>query len=96
MSMPTPRPEMSETTEAVEKPDAKISMVASWSLIASDAACVRRPFLMAAALILAGSMPPPSSVRAMTMWFSSCRAASVTRPCAGLPAATRTSGVSMP
>jgi hypothetical protein len=93
MSMPTPRPDMSETALAVEKPDAKIRLSASRSFRASAAAWVTTPFFTAAALIRAGSMPLPSSLTSITMWFSSWRADRSTRPRAGFPAAARRRGL---
>ena len=86
MSMPTPRPEMSVSAAAVEKPDAKISPRASRSDRALAAAGVSSPLRTADSFRCAGSMPLPSSVISMTTWFSSCRADRVTSPCAGFPA----------
>ena len=94
-SMPTPRPETFVTAAAVEKPGRKIRLVTSRAPIRATCSAVSRPFSTALAPMTAGSMPLPSSVISMLTWPPSWKARSSSRPSAGLPAATRTSGVSM-
>ena len=92
-SMPTPRPETSLTSLAVEKPGAKISCHTSSSLMVSE---TDRPLSRALASSLSRSRPAPSSITSMRMLPPWCWAESVRRPVRGLPAASRVSGSSMP
>ncbi len=91
--MPTPRPDTSVTTSAVEKPGAKISCQTSASLIESDTA---RPFCAALARIRSRFRPAPSSATSITIlppWWPADRNK---RPASDLPAAARACGISMP
>ncbi len=67
-SMPTPRPEMSETVSAVEKPGANTRLTISRSVISLAWASLTIPLAMALASTFFGSMPRPSSVMAMITW----------------------------
>ncbi len=91
-SIPTPRPERSVTSGAVENPGWKISALRS----ASRRRLVSIPRSAAAWRMPARSSPAPSSATSMTMLPASRRARSVSRPAGGLPAAARRSGGSMP
>ena len=93
-SMPTPRPETSDTSAAVEKPGAKISM----SICSSVRVWPRSTsaLSMALASTRSRSMPRPSSSISMKMRPDRCSAARWMVPSAGLPTAMRSSGVSMP
>lgn len=93
-SMPTPRPEMLETTAAVEKPGAKIRLSISSSDSCASGAMMPRS--IALALTRARSMPRPSSATVMTMRPDWCAADRVTTPSPSLPAALRSAGVSRP
>ena len=62
-SMPTPRPETSETTSAVEKPGVKISSMISRSVRRSSAEI--KPCLMPRARTFSRLIPPPSSETSM-------------------------------
>jgi hypothetical protein len=68
-SMPTPRPEISETWAAVENPAAKIRPRAAASVIAVASSAVTRPRSTARALSLAGSSPRPSSETRISTWL---------------------------
>ena len=94
-SMPTPRPEMSLVVSAVEKPGVKRSSIArAMSTVSTasggDQARARRPWRRP----LAGSMPRPSSRTVMTTLPPAWRAESSSMPVGGLPAASRSAGVS--
>ena len=84
-SMPTPRPETSVTTSAVEKPGAKISAQTSSSVIVSGASMPRSRALVSS---LSRDRPRPSSRTSMTIEPPWCEAASVIVPCSGLPLAS--------
>jgi len=60
-SMPTPRPEMSLVTSAVEKPGWKSSSIAFAMSVVSTASAPIRPLSAAFWATLRGSMPRPSS-----------------------------------
>ena len=92
-SIPTPRPETSVTTSAVENPGAKIRLNTSPSLILS---LTGKPLDFALANILSRFKPPPSSVTSITMLPPLCAAESVNVPASDLPAALRPAGISMP
>ena len=84
-SMPTPRPEMSETGSAVEKPGRKIRLSICSSVsdcVGSDQAAARRAFWPHALAVDAA----PSSATSMTMRPPACSADSRMVPSAGLPA----------
>ena len=93
-SMPTPRPEMSDTEEAVEKPGMKIRLSTSSSLRLESTSI--RPLSMAIWRTRGRSMPLPSSETSITIrplrWAADRR----TVPSGPFPAATRTSGRSRP
>lgn len=93
-SIPTPRPEMFDTSRAVEKPGAKIS----WSISSSDrrASAGTMPRSAAIASTRSRSMPAPSSLTEITMRLPLCSADRRRRPSAGLPFASRSAGSSMP
>lgn len=63
-SMPTPRPEMSVTCSAVEKPGMKMSCQTSSSVMESET-CM--PCFCAFARILSRRRPAPSSLTSITM-----------------------------
>src|SRR3954466_671910 len=65
-SMPTPRPEMSLVTSAVEKPGRKSSSAAPLPSSVRPASAVIRPRSTARLPTLTGSMPRPSSRTSMT------------------------------
>ena len=65
--MPTPRPEMSEISVAVEKPEENISSRACSSDIAASVSSAIRPSSSALRLIAVGSIPRPSSVISITI-----------------------------
>jgi len=93
-SMPTPRPEISVTRAAVEKPGRKISAWTSWSF--SSWFSATSPFSRALTRIRSRFRPRPSSVSSTMIeppsWYAERR--SVER--AGLPALRRSSVVSTP
>ena len=93
-SIPTPRPERSVTFSAVEKPAAKMRSKISRSSRFSSARIIPRS--IAFLRIFAAFKPRPSSSIWMTMKPPWWKARSVIVPAAGLPAATRASGISMP
>ena len=93
-SIPTPRPEMSDTVAAVEKPGMKMMLSISSSLITASGAI--SPLVIALSRTRARLIPAPSSDTSITMRPDRCSAASRTTPSAGLPIATRFSGVSSP
>ena len=93
-SMPTPRPEIFEIVEAVENPGRNRRL--SISLSVSCASAGISPFLIAEARTLGRSIPAPSSAISMTIRPERWAAVSRTKPSAGLPAASRCSGDSMP
>jgi hypothetical protein len=95
-SMPTPRPERSDTALAVEKPGANTSITASSSGSAAARSLSSRPFSTALRRTISGSMPLPSSLTRMMTLSLSCSACRRMVPCGGLPAPRRASGVSMP
>ncbi len=95
-SMPTPRPEMSLTFSAVEKPGAKTSRVASRSSKRAACSAVMTPFSTAFARIRWGSMPRPSSRISRFTWPPSWKARTSSRPARGLPATARVFGSSKP
>ena len=95
-SMPTPRPDTSETDRAVEKPGSRIRENSSRGDIRSSSDSVFSRMASALSRTAWGSMPRPSSRISMRIWPSSCAALSVIRPTAGLPFATRSAGASMP
>ena len=68
-SMPTPRPDTSETTSAVENPGVKISSMISRSLKRSSAEI--SPCLIPRARTLSRLIPPPSSETSMMIWLPS-------------------------
>src|SRR5664279_3181574 len=90
-SMPTPRPEMSETADAVEKPGRKIRL----SISSSDrgASAAMRPFAAASDLTRARSIPAPSSAILITIRPDRCNAERWTKPSSGFPSAIRRSGL---
>ncbi|MCY1546961.1 hypothetical protein D9M68_829920 [compost metagenome] len=92
-SMPTPRPEMSVTFSAVEKPGAKINCQISSS---GEFSLTARPWAIAFLRILSRFRPAPSSLTSITMLPPLCWADSTSCPTGSLPEATRFSGVSMP
>jgi hypothetical protein len=92
-SMPTPRPDTSVTTSAVEKPGSKIRFQTSASVIESGAAMPRSRALASS---LARFRPLPSSRTSMTIEPPWCEAERLIVPCSGLPLARRSSGDSMP
>ncbi len=93
-SMPTPRPASSDTLSAVLKPAAKIICASS----ASDASApsANSPVERARSRMRARSSPAPSSRNStptsLPSWLTLMRIS----PLTSLPAATRTSGLSMP
>ena len=92
-SMPTPRPDTSVTTSAVEKPGAKISIQTSLSGMLSDTSMPRsRAFFR----IFSRFMPLPSSRTSITIEPPWCEAARVKVPVSDLPALIRSSGDSIP
>ena len=95
-SMPTPRPERSDTASLVENPGSRISarLARSSRLAASSAR--RSPFSTALLRITSGRMPFPSSVTSIRMWSPSWRAERQILALRDLPTASRSSGVSMP
>ena len=90
-SMPTPRPETSETVSAVEKPGRKIRLSISSSVSTSSSAI--RPRDTAMPRTRSRLMPRPSSLISMTIRPARCSATRRTVPSAGLPASRRSSGV---
>src|SRR5260221_7756751 len=92
-SMPTPRPERLVTSLAVEKPASKTSPHASWSLMDSSAAM---PSSRPLAMMRSRSRPRPSSEISMMTLPPRWVARMPTVPISGLPAARRSSGLSMP
>ena len=95
-SMPTPRPEMSSASSRVEKPGAKSSSIARAMSIASACSGVISPTLTALAATAAGSTPRPSSATVIITLPPAWRAEIRTVPTGGLPAASRSAGVSRP
>src|SRR3954449_10962371 len=73
-SMPTPRPEMSLVTSAVEKPGRKSSSAAPLPSRLSAASAVIRPRSTARLPTLTGSMPRPSSRTSITTFPPAWRA----------------------
>ena len=96
MSMPTPRPAVVVTSAAVLKPGRKIRSSASLSDIAAAASAVTKPCATARRRSRSASMPRPSSATSTTTNAPRWLAVSETTPAAGLPAAWRSSGSSMP
>src|SRR5690606_12890037 len=92
-SMPTPRPDRSVTSSAVEKPGWKIRSQTCASLGLSG---IARPRSVALARILSRLRPRPSSATSITMCPPWCEAARVMVPVSSLPAALRASGSSRP
>ena len=92
-SMPTPRPETSVTTSAVEKPGAKIRPQTSASVMRRARRGRARAPCSAACR---GSGRVPSSRTSMTMLPPWWLAASVMVPVSALPLAARSAGISMP
>ena len=93
-SMPTPRPLRFVTFSAVEKPGSKIR----FRICASGGSTPRStsPRSQARCSTRSRWIPRPSSSIRITMLPASWHAASVRRPCGGLPAATRSAGGSSP
>ena len=94
-SIPTPRPERSDTCSAVENPGCAMSRnraLSSTSRVASST----RPRARARARTSDRSMPRPSSLTRMSTAARSRAALSTRRPRLGLPAAARSSGDSIP
>ncbi len=92
--MPTPRPEMSETSEAVEKPGAKIRLS-----ICSSVTCWSGPTTPRSRAISSTRsrlIPAPSSSTTIRILPPACSAESLIVPVSGLPLARRFSGLSMP
>ena len=73
-SMPTPRPAASPTVSAVEKPGRKMILMASASDSADTDSGRSKPRVTPLALILAISMPPPSSSTSITTALPRCEA----------------------
>ena len=95
-SMPTPRPERSETCSAVDSPASMISCSASSSLMLAKRASSIRPRSKALCLTFSTSMPRPSSEISMITRSSACLAFSLRTPSSGFPARRRSAGVSRP
>ena len=95
-SMPTPRPDSSVTSVAVENPGSVISPRISLSPRRASSAAVRIPFCKALRLSHSGSIPRPSSPTSMQIWPPTWRAFTLMRPAGGLPARVRWAGGSMP
>ena len=93
-SIPTPRPETLVTCLAVEKPGAKISE--KISCLESSVSDAINPFAKALDLIASTSRPAPSSVIRISTLAPECIADRWIVPCLGFPAASLTSGSSMP
>ena len=93
-SIPTPRPETSVTSRAVENPGAKMSAKISVSL--SRASAATSPFSMARSRTASPSIPAPSSATRIRTWRRSAAPKDGWLPRGGFPAARRTSGDSMP
>ena len=85
-SMPTPRPETSVTSAAVEKPGSKMSCHTSPSVKVSGAG---KPLSRALARIRSRCSPAPSSLTSMTIFPPCWDARKLMVPTAGLPAAAR-------
>ena len=92
-SMPTPRPDTSVTSCAVENPASNSSCQTSES---DASAGSERPRCAARARINSRSSPRPSSDTSITTLPPRWLAARLTVPVGGFPAATRTSGDSSP
>jgi hypothetical protein len=84
------------TRSAVLKPGSKISRLSSCSLIRAASFAETVPRSTDLARMAAVSRPPPSSEISMTTWPPWWKARSRMVPWAGLPTATRCSGVSIP
>ena len=85
MSMPTPRPEMSDTRAAVLNPGWKMSSTSSRSPSASATSAATMPRWTAICRTRPVSMPPPSSSTVMKTLLPRCDAASRTVATSGLP-----------
>ena len=94
-STPTPRPEISVTFSAVENPG-RASNRKSSSSVKSVLLASTIPSRLARASTRSRSIPLPSSLTLITTAERSRAALSTSRPIAGLPAAARASGDSMP
>ena len=94
--MPTPRPLTLVTSLAVEKPGSKTSCSSSRSASSAARSAVSSPRSMALARIRSTFMPAPSSATSIMTWLPSCTARRRSVPSGSLPAASRTSGGSMP
>ena len=89
--MPTPRPETSVTSLAVENPGMQAS-ISAWRGVKSSASSGPiSPLRRAAAVIASGSMPRPSSLTVISTRSRSWETASLTLALAGLPAASHAS-----
>ena len=95
-SIPTPLPDMSETTLAVLKPGIHVMRSASFVLIPAASSGVINPLFIAAFLSLSGSIPFPSSDISIKTWSFSLDAFIRILAGRGLPAARLSSGNSMP
>ena len=93
--MPTPRPENSVTSVLVENPAFIISSRHS-RRVYSCSGFSSIPLLRAFSSSFFGSMPAPLSRTSISASFDSYRALSVTVGCSALPAAARSSGLSIP
>ena len=97
-SMPTPRPASRVTPEAVEKPERKTSIIASWSDSAAASFCEMMPLVTAVLRSLSGVRPRPSSSHCMRKARPFSTISNLMRmwPSGDLPGAWRSAGVSMP
>ncbi len=87
---------MSETTSAVDRPGWNTKAATSSGGRSSARSESTMPASTARARRASRSMPPPSSLTVMWIRSFSRRASTTMRPISGLPAASRTSGASMP
>ena len=95
-SMPTPLPEKCVTRSAVENPGRNTRLTSSRSTSRSACSGVMSLARIAFSRTRWGSIPLPSSAISMMTLPPSWKACRETRPSAGLPLSTRSSGVSMP
>ena len=95
-SMPTPRPEISDTDAAVESPAWKISAATCSGGRSSATWCGSRPASTARRRTASRSIPAPSSRTSIWIMSRSRRASISMRPASGLPASRRAAGASRP
>ena len=96
MSMPTPRPETSLACSRVEKPGAKMRLMASVGAMLAASSGLMRFLRAARSRMRSQSMPLPSSSTSMTTRLPFWNARSSMRPAGCLPMRTRSAAGSMP